>query len=81
MKTILRVCMGSACHVKGAPEVARALALALEEAGLDNKIELMGRFCKDECQKGVVVEGPYQSWYEVSIDDVPAILSAIQKEV
>lgn len=77
MKRVVRVCMGSACHVKGAPGVANALQKALEEHKADTDIELMGRFCQDECQKGVVVEGPDKEWFHVRVEDVPNIVSEL----
>lgn len=80
MKKVVRVCMGSACHVKGAPEIAHAMMKAIEERDLAGEIELMGRFCGDECARGVVVEGPFRSWYEVKLEDLPEILDALMEE-
>ncbi len=77
MRRIVRVCMGSACHVKGAPSIANALQKELEEHKADTEIELMGRFCQDECQKGVVVEGPDKKWFHVQVADVPKIVSEL----
>lgn len=80
MKKVVRVCMGSACHVKGAPQIARGMMKLIEERHLEDDIELMGRFCNDECAEGVVVEGPHRSWYQVREDQLPEILDALLEE-
>lgn len=77
MKRIVRVCMGSACHIKGAPSIANALQKELEAHSADAEIELMGRFCQEECQKGVVVESAEKRWFRVQVEDVPQIVSEL----
>lgn len=81
MKELLRVCMGSACYVKGAPEVVRTLKQALKDAQLTDRVELAGRFCADECDRGVVVELPDgEKLYEVGPADVAMIIERLTQQ-
>lgn len=49
------VCIGSSCHIKGSRQVVEGLQYMLEEAGLNDKVELGGTFCMGKCQLGVCV--------------------------
>ena len=63
------VCIGSSCHVKGSRQVAEQLQHLIADEGLKDRVELGGRFCLGNCQKGVcvTVDGMLHS---VSPDDV-----------
>ena len=54
----IQVCMGSACHLKGAPLVAQALQNELLKRGLGEAVdfELIGAFCQSPCLEGDVVK-------------------------
>ena len=56
---VIKVCIGSSCHLKGSREVVEMFQKLLEENHLEDEIKLVGKFCMGECQKGV----------NVSIDD------------
>ncbi len=49
------VCIGSSCHIKGSRQVVEGLQYLLDEAGLNDKVELGGTFCMGKCQLGVCV--------------------------
>ncbi len=49
------VCIGSACHLKGAYNVLTTFQQMTEEAGLHDKIDLKATFCIKQCQKAVCV--------------------------
>ena len=51
----ITVCIGSSCHLKGSRQVVERLQALVKEHGLDDKVELSGTFCMDNCQKGVCV--------------------------
>lgn len=54
--TELAVCVGSACHVKGAQNVVCTFRHLIEEHGLGDKIEFKATFCMKMCaQEGVSV--------------------------
>ena len=49
------ICLGSACHIKGARQVVEQLQYLIAEHHLGDKVELGGTFCTGECQQGVCV--------------------------
>ena len=46
------ICIGSFCHVKGAPQIIAELQRLVEESGLKEHVELAGKFCMKRCQAG-----------------------------
>ena len=71
-----QVCMGSACHLKGAPLVAQALQNELLKRGLDEEVdfELTGAFCQSQCLEGVVVKIDGEAYTKVRPSDAARIL-------
>ncbi len=55
-KTILRLCMGSACHQYGVYDVLPALQRLLTAYELDATVEIRGAFCLGPCVNGIVLE-------------------------
>ena len=54
--TELSVCIGSACHLKGAYNVISTFQHLIETNGLHEKIAFSAKFCTKECHKpGVAV--------------------------
>ncbi len=51
----IKVCIGSACHVKGSRRVVEGLQYQIAERKLKDKINLGGVFCMGRCQQGVCV--------------------------
>lgn len=51
----ITICIGSSCHIKGSRQVVGQLQELVSERGLEDKIELLGAFCMNNCQKGVCV--------------------------
>ena len=49
------VCIGSSCHLKGSRQVVEGLQHLIAEHDLKDKIDLGGKFCMGNCQKGVSV--------------------------
>lgn len=69
MKTI-NVCIGSACHLKGAYDVINRIEILLKEKQIEDRVTLKGAFCLGECTNAVSVkidEGPIQS---LAVEDV-----------
>jgi len=50
--TVITVCVGSACHLKGSHDIINYFKDAIKEAGLDQDVELKGTFCMDKCTDG-----------------------------
>ena len=54
---LVQICVGSSCHIKGAPEIVELLTKAVEENNLQDEITLAGSFCIGECNRlGVTVQ-------------------------
>lgn len=49
------VCIGSSCHLKGSRGVVEGLQKLIAEHSLQDKVELGGTFCMNNCQNGVCV--------------------------
>lgn len=49
------ICIGSACHLKGAREVIQRLQTLVAEHKLEGIVDLNGDFCTGNCLKGVCV--------------------------
>lgn len=60
---IIQVCIGSACHLKGAYNVINSLQQLINEKGLQEQITLKGAFCLGQCTDAV----------SVKIDDGPVL--------
>ena len=50
------ICVGSSCHLKGAPELVELFQKAIEENHLEGLVTLSGSFCTGQCNRvGVTV--------------------------
>jgi len=49
----VKVCIGSACHIKGAYHVIEAIQRLIEEHQLSDEIELKAAFCLGHCTQAV----------------------------
>ncbi len=53
---IVRICVGSSCHLKGSERIVELFQKAVAENGLDNDVTLAGSFCTGRCNRvGVTV--------------------------
>ena len=53
---VVCVCVGSSCHLKGAPEIVAMLEKKVEENNLADEVMLVGSFCSGKCNRvGVTV--------------------------
>ena len=54
---IIQICVGSACHLKGSPEIVELFQKALEENHLKDEVTLAGSFCIGKCNRvGVTIQ-------------------------
>lgn len=52
----VQVCVGSSCHLKGAPDIVEMLERNVEVHHLEDKIALVGSFCAGKCNRiGVTI--------------------------
>jgi len=80
MAKTIQICMGSACHLKGAPLIAQAFQVALEKRGLHTDIVLTGAFCQSQCTDGVIVRIDGETYQHVTVADVPSLLNICLQE-
>lgn len=54
---IIQICVGSACHLKGSPELVELLQKSIEEYSLMDEVTLAGSFCIGKCNRvGVTIQ-------------------------
>lgn len=67
---VIKVCIGSACHLKGSyPVISRLLEL-VEKHALDNRVEIKAVFCLGHCVDAVSVQIDDDCIYSVCSADV-----------
>lgn len=52
----ISVCLGSACHLKGANGVLDAFLALIEKHKAQAAVQMSGNFCQGRCTEGVVVQ-------------------------
>ncbi|MCQ2506173.1 MAG: (2Fe-2S) ferredoxin domain-containing protein [Lachnospiraceae bacterium] len=81
----VEVCIGSSCHLKGAPRIVELFQEKIAEGKLENEVVLSGSFCTGKCNRvgvtitvgddihtGITPEGFSEFWKNV-------ILPAVEK--
>ncbi len=54
---IIKICVGSSCHLKGSSEIVRLLTEEIGKRSLEDEITLAGSFCLGKCNRsGVTVQ-------------------------
>ncbi|MDD2202302.1 MAG: (2Fe-2S) ferredoxin domain-containing protein [Firmicutes bacterium] len=71
----ISVCVGSSCHIKGAPEVIEKLQKLIAEHDLYNQVELKGVFCLERCTEGVTIAVDGEIYSAMNPDGVVEIFS------
>lgn len=51
----IKVCVGSACHLKGSYDVIEEIQKFIKQNNLENTIELKASFCLGQCTKNVSI--------------------------
>lgn len=52
----IHICIGSSCHLKGAPEIVRLLQKYIKDNSCEDRIALTGTLCAGRCNRdGVTV--------------------------
>ena len=72
----IRVCVGSSCHLKGAPAVIEAFQEALKHRQKTDQVERLGAcYCQEHCQDGVTVRINGKLHTKVTPDMVERLLA------
>ncbi|MDR0765269.1 MAG: (2Fe-2S) ferredoxin domain-containing protein [Synergistaceae bacterium] len=66
--TEVNVCIGSACHVRGAYNVAQTFQQMIEEKSLHSEMELKTTFCVRECHNPGVAVTVGKTKYNISAE-------------
>ena len=53
---VLKVCVGSSCHLKGSYDVIEQLQAIVKKYDVEDLVELQASFCLGNCDKGVTVK-------------------------
>ena len=54
---VIKICIGSSCHLKGSETIVNMFQKAVEENNLTEKVTLCGSFCLGYCNReGVTVQ-------------------------
>ena len=67
--TVVTVCVGSSCHIKGARQVIERFSELTKAHGLETRIELKGSFCMERCGEGL-------NW---QIDEEPITSASVEE--
>lgn len=51
----ISICVGSSCHLKGAPKIVKMFQEAIARNDLKNEVTLAASFCLGRCAEGVCV--------------------------
>jgi NADH:ubiquinone oxidoreductase subunit E len=66
----VEVCIGSSCHLKGAPDIVALLEEAVRDNGLEDSIVLSGSFCAAKCNRiGVTVSVNETAYTDITKDN------------
>lgn len=68
------ICVGSACHMKGAYATTQMFQDALKNAGIQDQVELKASFCMGECVNGPCVRVDGEKFYQVDQDQVQSLV-------
>lgn len=67
---VIKICVGSSCHLKGAPELVELLQNAVKDNNLENEITLSGSFCIGKCNRdGVTIQVDEEVYAGVTKED------------
>jgi NADH:ubiquinone oxidoreductase subunit E len=69
--TVVTVCVGSSCHIKGARQVIERFSELTRAHGLESRVELKGSFCMERCGEGL-------NW---QIDEEPITSASVEQAV
>lgn len=69
----LKVCIGSACHLKGSYDVIEGFKKLIIDNGVENRISLKAAFCLGHCTEAVSVEKWDGTILSVSKDNIEEV--------
>lgn len=52
-RVVITICVGSSCHLRGAPELIRRCTEWISKEKLEHRVSLKGTFCISHCGEGM----------------------------
>ncbi|HAE62254.1 MAG TPA: hypothetical protein DCG38_07995 [Eubacteriaceae bacterium] len=77
----IKVCVGSACHLKGSYEVISIIQQTIKNQNLSHEIELRGSFCLGQCTDGVSVQIDEGDILSITAANAESLVSSIMETV
>ncbi len=71
----VKICVGSSCHLKGAPQVVEEFKRLISEKELKDKVKLKASFCQNNCTQGVNITIGKEKIDNVGPEDVEKIVN------
>ncbi|MBQ8130120.1 MAG: (2Fe-2S) ferredoxin domain-containing protein [Clostridia bacterium] len=69
------ICVGSACHMKGAYATTKLFREELEKAGIADKVHLTASFCMGNCKDGPCAKVNDTLFHHVDAGRVPSLIA------
>jgi len=76
---IIKVCIGSACHLKGSYDVIKGIEKYLDDHHLTEEVILKSSFCLGKCSEAVSVEIDEKEIVSVSPLTVNEVMAKVMK--
>lgn len=70
----IKVCIGSACHLKGSYEVIKTLQAYVLKHGLEDQVDLKSSFCLGKCADAVAVQIDQEDIISASPETIEKIM-------
>lgn len=70
---VLKVCVGSSCHLKGSYDVIEKFKEAIKKYDVEDKVDLQASFCLGHCSEGVTVKADEEFLFNVNKDNAEEI--------
>lgn len=70
---VLKVCVGSSCHLKGSYDVIEKFKEVIKRNDVEDIVDLQASFCLGHCSEGVTVKADDEFLLNVNKDNVEEI--------
>lgn len=77
----IKVCIGSACHLKGSYEVIKTFKSYIAKNALEDTIELKSSFCLGRCSEAVSVQTDSGEMFSVSPETAQTFIEELHRWV
>lgn len=77
----IKVCIGSACHLKGSYEVVKIFKNYVSDHGLEKIIDLRSSFCLGQCSEAVSVQVNNEDICSVSPEHADQFIEELHRSV